>query len=86
VEKLPTHPTAEVMEGEVDIEYEIEKLMGHKKVRGRFQYLVKWKGYPDWESTWVTRRELLRNARKCLDDYEQKNMLGDKHIKTTGDL
>jgi hypothetical protein len=35
-EKLPRPPTTEVLEGEADIEYEIEKLMGHKKVQNGY--------------------------------------------------
>ena len=29
------------------VEYEVEQILAKKKVRGRYQYLVKWKGYND---------------------------------------
>jgi hypothetical protein len=81
-DKLPTPPTTEVLEGELDMEYEIEKLMGYKKVRNGNQYLVKWKGYPHWESTWVTRRELLRNAHDLFHEYERECAWGQAEQKS----
>ena len=34
-------------------EYEIEKILGHRKRRdGKYRYLVKWRGYSYEESTW----------------------------------
>lgn len=33
-------------------EYEIEKILAKKKIRGKWHRLVKWKGYPDHENSW----------------------------------
>jgi hypothetical protein len=34
-------------------EYEIERLVDKRVVKGIVQYLVKWKGYGDFDNTWV---------------------------------
>ena len=32
--------------------YEVEKILDRRKIKGKFQYLIKWKGYSLSESTW----------------------------------
>ena len=39
-------------------EYEIDAIMGHRKVRGGMQYLVSWKGYDESENMWLPESEL----------------------------
>jgi ''chromo'' (CHRromatin Organisation MOdifier) domain. len=43
------------------LEYEIEKILDKRVVRDRYQYLVKWKGYEDYNNTWLD-ESALRNA------------------------
>ena len=33
-------------------EYEVKRLLSHKKVRGASQFLVEWEGYPRHMATW----------------------------------
>ncbi len=33
-------------------EFEVEKILGMRNVRSGRQFLVKWKGYGDWENSW----------------------------------
>ncbi len=40
------------------LEFEVEKILGHRVVRARNQYLVKWKGYEDYNNTWLDELEL----------------------------
>ncbi len=40
------------------LEFEVEKILGHRVVRERNQYLVKWKGYEDYNNTWLDELEL----------------------------
>eukprot|EP00033_Pygsuia_biforma_P001638 GCRY01001840.1.p1 GENE.GCRY01001840.1~~GCRY01001840.1.p1 ORF type:complete len:184 (+),score=18.75 GCRY01001840.1:70-621(+) len=35
-----------------EIEYEVEKIIGERKYRGKKQYKIKWVGYPEDEATW----------------------------------
>lgn len=41
-----------------ELEYEVERVLGERRVRGGRQFLVKWKGYGDWENSWEPERNL----------------------------
>jgi len=34
-------------------EFEVEKIVSVREVRGSRQFLVKWKGYADFDNSWV---------------------------------
>lgn len=68
----PSSPPPPVQVGS-DVEYEIEKLLSKRK-RGRgWQYLVKWKGYPDHDNSWISAKELKNNASKTIQEFETNN-------------
>jgi hypothetical protein len=48
-------------------EYEVEKILDHKDVRGKRQYLVHWLGYPTSDDQWVDADDL--HAPKILRPY-----------------
>lgn len=50
-------------------EFEIESILGHRKFRGKLQYYVKWKGYPDEDNSWVRAEDLL--APELLLEYQK---------------
>ena len=52
-------PAPEIVAGE-EGHYEIEKILASKPTRNRksTQYLIKWKGYPDADNTWLPAKEL----------------------------
>jgi len=51
-------------------EYEVERILHHRKRHRKLQYLVKWKGYPDHENSWLS-IENLKNCQELLDKYHQ---------------
>jgi len=61
-------PQPVVIEGEE--EWEVEKIMNKRKVRGRDKYLVRWKGCTAEEDTWES-RENLKNAMKLVEEFER---------------
>jgi len=50
-------------------EWEVEKTLNKKKIRGVEKYLVQWKGFTAEGDTWE-RKENLRNAREALEKFE----------------
>ena len=50
--------------------YEIERILARRGGVGpRTEYLVEWKGYPLWESSWVKKIN-LGDAREAIAEYE----------------
>src|SRR5260221_3159194 len=62
-------PTPEIVEGE-EGHYEIERILTSRPTRNRksTQYLVKWKGYPDSENSWIPEKE-LSHAKELLTKF-----------------
>jgi len=54
-----------------DEEYEIERLISKRNRRGKIQYLVNWKGYPEEESTWE-KESNLDHAKGMIEEYERR--------------
>ena len=50
-------------------EWEVEKILNKKKIRGVEKYLVWWKGFTAEGDTWE-RRENLKNAGKLIEEFE----------------
>ena len=72
-DSLNTPPDAVDVKG--DTHFEIETILRHRK-RGRgFQFLVKWLGYPDHDSSWLPARRLVDSASDLLRDYKSKHGL-----------
>lgn len=66
---LPPAPAVELSDGTQ--EYEVERIVRHRRRGNRIEYLVKWLGYPDHENTWQTSEDLA-NAQQCLSAYHQR--------------
>ena len=49
-------------------EFELEKIVNHRGPITRRSYLVKWKGYPEDENSWVPRSNLHPQT---IEDYER---------------
>jgi hypothetical protein len=52
-------------------QYEVESILAVRGSGPRAQFLVKWLGYPDWESTWM-KRSGLNEAREVLAEFEDE--------------
>ena len=67
--KPPSRPPP-VIEGDHP-EWEVEYIKDSRIYRDKLQYLVKWKNYPQEESTWEP-AENLENASKTIKDFHSK--------------
>jgi len=50
-------------------EWEVEKILNKKKIRGVEKYLVRWKGFTAEGDTWE-RKEILKNVEEALEEFE----------------
>ena len=44
-------------------EYEVESILNHRENRGKLEYFVHWKGYPETERTWEPANQLTHCKR-----------------------
>jgi len=56
---------------EEEEEWEVEKIMNKRKVRGREKYLVQWKGCTAEEDIWES-RENLKNAMELVEEFKRE--------------
>jgi len=54
-------------------EWEVEKILNKKKMRGVEKYLIRWKGFTAEGDTWE-RRENLKNMEELIEEFEQGGM------------
>ncbi len=71
--------------GDNDIYY-VEKIIDRRKVNDRYEYKIKWEGYPMNQSTWEP-LENLRTAMELVDEYNNehpfpKKLIGKKKNRT----
>jgi hypothetical protein len=62
-----------------EMEYEITKIMAHRKKYGRNEFLVHYKGFSELRGEFTEEAELRRNASEMLDEYMKRH-----HIETDG--
>ena len=63
-----------MVEGQEDLEYEVETILAHKpvdctKAAKNVMYLVKWVGYSPMANSWEPQPNLLPRAKGALSDY-----------------
>ena len=63
-------PPPDLIEGKE--EYEVEEILDKRKQGHGFQYLVKWKGYPNSSNEWITRTN-LGNAKELVEVYDSRH-------------
>jgi len=75
--KIPPKPV--IIEGEE--EFEVEKILNKRTVRGKEKFLVRWKGYTVEEDTWEN-KENLENVKELVEEFEREY---GKRLKNSGD-
>jgi hypothetical protein len=70
-EHRPTPPPPEILRSG-DEAWEVENIVGKRKRGKGIQYLVKWKGYPEYENTWEPLRSLTL-AKEIVAAYESQS-------------
>ncbi len=68
-------------ESEEELEYEIEKVLDHKRDGPTTKYLVKWKGYPHSQNSWITQEKSTGN--QAIAAYWRSKSTRAKEAKST---
>ena len=50
--------------------YNIEKILDRRRVNGKFEYRIKWEGYPMNQCTWEPLKN-LENAKSLIEEYDK---------------
>lgn len=59
------------------VEYEVERVLAVRKLRGSTEYLVRWKGYGSWEDSWEP-EENLTNAKQAVEAFRKSRGSRDR--------
>ena len=77
---IDNRPPAELLDDTTEEVFEVERVV-NKRISGRkVMYLVKWKGYPDWENTWEP-ESAFKNHRDAINTYE--NQISNSSINSS---
>ena len=71
-------PQPVVIEGEE--EWEVEKILNKRKVRGKDKFLVRWKGFMAEGDTWES-RENLENTGDILREFEEEYNRDNREVR-----
>ena len=65
-------------------EWEVEKILNKKKIRGVEKYLIRWKGFTAEGNTWE-RRENLKNAEELIEEFERREVVVRQEVEKEGE-
>ena len=65
-------------------EWEVEKILNKKKMRGVEKYLIRWKGFTAEGDTWE-RKENLKNAEEAIEEFERGEVVVRREVEEEGD-
>ena len=61
-------------------EWEVEKILNKKKIRGVEKYLIRWKGFTVEGDTWE-RKENLKNAKELIEEFERGEVVVRRQVE-----
>jgi hypothetical protein len=67
--RQPPRPPPELITEEGEEKFEVEKLLRKRNFRSKIEYLVKWKGYPNHESTWEPESTLISDCPVLINEF-----------------
>ena len=65
-------------------EWEVEKILNKKKMRGVEKYLIWWKGFTAEGDTWE-KRENLKNAEELIEEFERGEIVVRREVEEEGE-
>jgi len=65
-------------------EWEVEKVLNKKKIRGVEKYLIRWKGCTAEGDTWEG-KENLKNAKKLIEEFERGEVVMRRQVEEEGE-
>jgi len=65
-------------------EWEVEKVLNKKKIRGVEKYLIRWKGFTVEEDIWE-RKENLKNGEELIEEFEWGEVVVRRQVKEEGE-
>ncbi|KAF8761053.1 hypothetical protein RHS01_00627 [Rhizoctonia solani] len=68
---FPERPPPETIEGEE--EYEVEQIIGSKRQKGKWFYLIKWKGYGPEDNSWEP-EDLLEHSQEEIRRFNRSRL------------
>lgn len=77
----PRQPQPIALEEVEHPEYEVDKILGSRLVKGGTQYLVRWKGYGAFDDTWEPATH-LENASEKVKEFLARGPRGKRIEKS----
>ena len=65
-------------------EWEVEKILNKKRIRGVEKYLIRWKEFTAEGDTWE-RKENLKNAEKLIEEFERGEVVVRQEVEEEGE-
>ena len=65
-------------------EWEVEKILNKKKIRGVDKYLIRWKGFTAEGDTWE-KKENLKNAEELIEEFERGEIVVRREVEEEGE-
>lgn len=70
-------PPPEFVDEEGEEEWAVERILQKRtramgKKQKSIEYLVRWKGYPEWEATWEPAAHLIPHANEAIHEFEER--------------